>query len=219
MQFNLGAPAALPAPAQLPSAGFFADRTRDLAALRRLAERPPEAGAPLIVVVSGTGGVGKTTLALRWLHQVRASYPDGQLFIDLRGFSGQRPMRPAEPLEQLLRALGVDAVAVEADADEQAPLFRTLTTGRRLIIMLDNAVSAAQVRPLLPGPGPALVVVTTRHRLTGLAMDGARFLDIAPLDDEGAVELLDRLLGDGRVAGEHEQAVALVALCGRLPLA
>ncbi|GAA4497789.1 XRE family transcriptional regulator [Actinoallomurus oryzae] len=219
VQFNFGTPAALPAPAQLPSAGFFADRTRELAALRRLAERPPETGAPLIVVVSGTGGVGKTTLALRWLHQIRESYTDGQLFVDLRGFSGQRPMPPAEPLERFLRALGVDAAAVPADAEEQATLFRTLTTGRRLIVMLDNAVSAAQVRPLLPGPGPALVVVTTRHRLTGLAVDGARFLDVAPLDDEGAVELLDRLLGDGRVAGEREQAVALVALCGRLPLA
>ncbi len=216
---TVGGPARLPAPAQLPSTGLFADRGAEVAELRRLVRDPPEAGAPLIIVITGTGGVGKTTLGLRWLHQIRASYDHGQLFVDLRGFSGQSPLPTAEPLERFLRALGVDAGSVPADTDEQAALFRTLTTGRRLIVMLDNAISAAQVRPLLPGPGPALVVVTTRHRLSGLAVDGARYLEVGPLDDDGAVELLNGLLGPDRVRDEPAEAVELVALCGRLPLA
>jgi tetratricopeptide (TPR) repeat protein len=219
VEFNLGTRARLPVPAQLPSTGFFADREDEVEELRRLTESPPDTGSPLIVVISGTGGVGKTTLGLRWLHQVRDLYGDGQLFVDLRGFSGRRPMPPAEPLERFLRALGVDAGTLPADADEQAALFRTLTVGRRLIVMLDNAVSAAQVRPLLPGPGPALVVVTTRRRLSGLAVDGARFLEVGPLNDGGAVELLNRLLGADRIQNEMAAAFELVALCGRLPLA
>jgi tetratricopeptide (TPR) repeat protein len=219
VHFNVGSRAALPTPAQLPSAGFFADRRDEVEALRRLAAAPAAAASPLIFVISGTGGVGKTTLALRWLHELRDSYGDGQLFVDLRGFSGQAPIPPSEPLERFLRALGVDAGAVPVNPDEQAALFRTLTTDRRLIVMLDNAVSAAQVRPLLPGPGPALVVVTTRHRLSGLSVDGARFFELGPLTDDGAVELLDRLLGADRIENEIDQAVALVALCGRLPLA
>jgi tetratricopeptide (TPR) repeat protein len=219
VQFNVGGPARLPAPAQLPSAGFFADRPAEMAELRRFTDNPPETGFPLLVVISGTGGVGKTTLGLQWLHEIRESYGDGQLFVDLRGFSGQRPMPPTEPLERFLRALGVDAGSMPADADEQAALFRTLTAGRRLIVMLDNAVSAAQVRPLLPGPGPALVVVTTRSRLSGLAVDGARFVEVGPLNDEAAVELLNRLLGPDRIRKEEAEALELVALCGRLPLA
>lgn len=219
VQFNLGNQGGTPVPAQLPSTGFFADRETERAELRRLAESPPDTGAPLIVVISGTGGVGKTTLGLRWLHQIRDSYVDGQLFVDLRGFSGQQPMPPAEPLERFLRALGVDATNMPVDADELAALFRTLTSGRRLIVMLDNAMSAAQVRPLLPGPGPALVVVTTRRRLSGLAADGARFVEVGPLNDDGAVELLNRLLGADRIQNERDEAFELVALCGRLPLA
>ena len=219
VQFNLGSQDGAPVPAQLPSSGFFADRETELAELRRLTESPPDTGTPLIVVISGTGGVGKTTLGLRWLHQIRDSYGDGQLFVDLRGFSGQRPMPPAEPLERFLRALGVDASNMPVDADELAALFRTLTSGRRLIVMLDNAISAAQVRPLLPGPGPALVVVTTRRRLSGLAADGARFVEVGPLNDDGALELLNRLLGADRIQNERDKAFELVALCGRLPLA
>lgn len=219
VRFETGGRPRLPAPAQLPPAGFLADRRAEMAELRRLTGTSPVPGSTLLVVIIGPGGVGKTSLGLRWLHEIREEYVDGQLFVDLRGFSGQRPMPPAEPLERFLRALGVDATSMPADADEQAGLYRTMTAGRRMIVMLDNAVSAAQVRPLLPGPGPGVVVVTTRSRLSGLAVHGARFLEVGPLDDEGAIELLNRMIGLERIQNEEADAFELVALCGGLPLA
>ncbi|MFI0479075.1 tetratricopeptide repeat protein [Actinomadura sp. 9N215] len=176
------------------------------------------ASASGLVVVSGPGGVGKTTLALRWLHQLTDRY-EGQLFVDLHGFSGTEPLPPDEPLGRFLRALGTGAESIPSGIDEQAALFRSLTSGRRLIVMLDNAVSAAQVRPLLPGAGSSLVVVTSRHRLSGLVVDGARFLDVHPLGVHGALELLKHLIGADRIAAEHENARSLVSLCGTLPLA
>src|SRR5512139_1429808 len=213
----------LPAPAQLPAPGLFADRQDELAALLRLSEpaaqsTDAESGRPTLVVITGPGGVGKTTLALHWLHKIKIGY-EGQLFVDLRGFSAGDPLPPGEPLERFLRALGADIGTIPADIDEQAGLFRSMTAGRRLIIMLDNAVSAAQVRTLLPGAGPALVVVTTRRRLSGLLADGARFFDLEPFDVSGALELLGRLIGEERLRAEHDQAGSLVRLCGLLPLA
>ncbi|WP_165495520.1 NB-ARC domain-containing protein, partial [Actinomadura roseirufa] len=208
----------LPAPAQLPPPGLFADRADELASLTRMAEAPAGTDRPRLVVVTGQGGVGKTTLALHWLHRIRARY-EGQLFVDLRGFSGAEPLAPAEPLERFLRALGAAQESIPAGIDEQSALFRSMTSGRRLIIMLDNAVSAAQVRPLLPGAGPALIVVTTRRRLSGLLVDGAEFLELSPLGQSGALELLGRLVGRDRVDREDEAARSLVGLCGLLPLA
>ncbi|TYK52786.1 tetratricopeptide repeat protein [Actinomadura decatromicini] len=212
VHINTGLPASLPSPAQLPAPGLFANRHGELAELRALAD-----GAGL-VVVNGPGGVGKTTLALAWLHEVKADY-EGQLFVDLRGFSGAEPLPPDEPLGRFLRALGAGAESAPTGVDEQAALFRSLTSGRRLIVMLDNAASAAQVRPLLPGAGSSLVVVTSRRRLSGLVVDGARFLDVPPLGTRGALELLERLIGPDRIGAEREQARSLVALCGTLPLA
>jgi tetratricopeptide (TPR) repeat protein len=202
----------LPAPAQLPSPGLFANRLSELEELEALAENPG------LVVVTGPGGVGKTTLALHWLHRLKSAY-EGQLFIDLRGFSGAEPLPPDEPLERFLRALGATPESIPPGTDEQSALFRSMTTGRRLIVMLDNAVSAAQVRPLLPGAGGSLVVVTSRHRLTGLVVNGARFLDVGPLGEPGALELLEHLIGADRIRAEREHARSLVALCGTLPLA
>jgi tetratricopeptide (TPR) repeat protein len=218
VHFNMDSRPSQPAPAQLPSLGLFADRRSELADLRRLSQQAADAGHPGLVVITGPGGVGKTSLALHWLHQVKADY-EGQLFVDMRGFSGGEPLPPAEPLERFLRALGVAAGTIPGDVDEQAALFRSMTTGRRLIIMLDNVASAAQVRPLLPGTGAALIVVTTRQRLSGLLVDGARYLDLNPLGVPGALELLGHLIGSGRIADEGEDARALVTLCGLLPLA
>ncbi|MFD0537132.1 NB-ARC domain-containing protein [Actinomadura luteofluorescens] len=169
-------------------------------------------------MIIGAGGVGKTTLALHWLHEVKGEY-EGQLFVDLRGFSGADPLPPDEPLERFLRALGALPESIPSSIDEQAALFRSMTTGRRLIVLLDNAVSAAQVRPLLPGAGGSLVVVTSRRRLSGLVVDGARFVDVDPLGVTGALELLERLIGADRIRAEREHARSLVALCGTLPLA
>ncbi|GAA4095538.1 ATP-binding protein [Actinomadura miaoliensis] len=208
----------LPAPAQLPPPGLFADRRDELETLRRLSEHGEDAQGGSLVVITGPGGVGKTTLALHWLHQLKIDY-EGQLFVDMRGFSGGEPLPPAEPLERFLRALGARAESIPVNVDEQAALFRSMTTGRRLIIMLDNVVSAAQVRPLLPGDGPALIVVTTRRRLPGLLVDGASFFDLNPLGMAGALELLTHLIGPERIGAEHEHARSLVRLCGRLPLA
>ncbi|MEU5995706.1 hypothetical protein ABZ806_42590 [Spirillospora sp. NPDC047418] len=207
-------------PAQLPaSRPYFTDRVSEMGVLGRLSDAVRDGGAPGVTVISGVGGVGKTSVALAWLHGVADGFADGQLYADLRGFSAGAPAPPSESLGRFLRALGVAPEAVPADADEQAALYRSVTAGRRLIIMLDDAASAAQVRPLLPGRGPSMVVVTSRRRLPGLAVDGASFLPLDPLDEDGAVQLLDRMLGSGRTGAEPQAVRSLATLCGRLPLA
>jgi tetratricopeptide (TPR) repeat protein len=220
VNIHVAAPEQVHVPAQLlPCPPYFTGREPELSLLSRLAERTVDHGPPQLIVISGAGGIGKTSLGLCWLHQIRNSYTDGQLFMDLRGLTGAPPMRPSEPLERFLRALGVPPERVPADVEEQAALYRSRTAGRRLIIMLDNAASAAQVRPLLPGHGPTLVLVTTRWRLSGLALEGASFVSLHPLDEAGAIRLLDRMLGQERTDAEPDAARSLIALCGRLPLA
>ncbi|MFC5754540.1 hypothetical protein [Actinomadura rugatobispora] len=210
----------LPAPAQLlPPRPYFADRTAELERLIQVSDAVTGSGDPATVVISGVGGVGKTSLGLAWLNRVREHFPDGQLYSNLRGFSGADPVTPGEPLGYFLRSLGVPPDVVPSDLGEQAALFRSLTAGRRLIIMLDGAASAAQVRPMFPGHGPTLVLVTSRRRLPGLALDGASFLPLGPLDEDGAVQLLDRMLGGVRTRAEPAATRSLAALCGRLPLA
>jgi tetratricopeptide (TPR) repeat protein len=210
----------MPVPGQLlPVPANFTDRSGELAALSGLiaGEGPPE---PLtLAVVVGVGGVGKTSLVLRWLHEVRGRFPAGQLYADLGGQVPDEAVAPGEVLSRFLRALGVAGERVPAGLEDQAGLYRSLTDGQRLIVMLDNAASAAQVRALLPGPGPSLVAVTTRWRLAGLAIDGARFTELGPLAEPDAVELLDRVAGRGRARSEPAAARAVVRLCGRLPLA
>lgn len=217
------ASARAPVPAQLPAPRpHFTDREREMRALTELSDVVIDDGSPVVVVINGVGGVGKTSLALAWLHRIREGFADGQLFADLRGSPGDDPPAPTDPgefLGRFLRALGVAAQEVPADAEEQAALFRSLTAGRRMIIMLDNAASAAQVRPLLPGQASVVVAVTSRRRLSGLAVDGASFLPLGPLEEDGAVRLLDRMLGSSRTGAEPEEARSLAELCGRLPLA
>jgi tetratricopeptide (TPR) repeat protein len=215
-----GAIKAPAAPAQLRAGPtYFAGRTDELTVLDRLLQEADDSSMPTLIAVSGAAGVGKTSLCLRWLHQIRDHYPDGQLYADLRGFTGTDPTPTGDVLEGFLRALGMAAEAVPASEDEQAATFRTLAAGRRLILMLDNAATAAQVRPLLPGTGPTVVVITSRLRLTGLALDGAHFVELGPLSEDGGLVLLRRMLGSERVCAEVEAAQTLVALCARLPLA
>ncbi len=173
----------------------------------------------VISAVSGTAGVGKTGLALRWAHRVRGEFPDGQLYVNLRGYDPDQPLSAGYALAGFLRALGVPGQEIPPEPDERATLYRSLLDGRRMLIVLDNASSVEQVRPLLPGTPSALVVVTSRDSLGGLvARDGARRLDLDLLPPEDAVALLEALIG-GRAEAEPEAAAALAEQCVRLPLA
>ncbi|MFC4071580.1 AfsR/SARP family transcriptional regulator [Actinoplanes subglobosus] len=174
----------------------------------------------LVVGTVGVGGVGKTALAVRWGHRAADRFPDGQLYLNLRGYEERAPLRPAEALSALLGALGVPPQRVPSDVDGASALLRATLAGQRVLLLLDNARSAEQVRPLLPGSSPALVLVTSRDTLGGLiARDGARRLDLGPLPHADAHALITNILGADRVAAEPEAADDLVAVCGRLPLA
>jgi DNA-binding SARP family transcriptional activator/tetratricopeptide (TPR) repeat protein len=210
-------------PAQLPAdvRGFVA---RDQA-LRRLddlldgtVEHP--AGA-VISIFSGTAGVGKTALALHWAHRVRQRFPDGQLHVNLQGFDGGgSPMDSTEAIRLFLDALGVSAEAVPADPAAAAALYRTLLSHRRVLILLDNAGDAAQVRPLLPGAAGCLVLITSRDALAGLvAGEDAHPLPVDLFSADEARELLVRRLGEARVAAEPAAVDEIVARCAQLPLA
>jgi DNA-binding SARP family transcriptional activator/tetratricopeptide (TPR) repeat protein len=220
------APAAAPAgtravPAQLPGdVRAFTGRTGELAALDRLLA-PPEGDEPPLAValLSGTAGVGKSALAVRWAHRVRESFPDGQLYVNLRGYDAEQPVAVADALAWFLTALGVRAPEIPLGVDERAGRYRSELTDRRMLILLDNASSVEQVRPLLPGSGSSLVLITSRDSLPGMvAVHGAERvnLDLLPLPD--AVALLRRLIG-ARVDREPDAAADLAAACARLPLA
>jgi DNA-binding SARP family transcriptional activator len=218
-------PAGLAVPAQLPGDVYgFAGRAAYLTQLDGLltgagdgADRP---AAAVIASVSGTAGVGKTALAVHWAHQVAARFPDGQLYVNLRGFDpGGQVLDPAAALRGILDSLGVPANRVPDGLDAQVALYRSLLAGKRTLVVLDNARDAEQVRPLLPASPTTFAVVTSRNSLTGLvAADGAHpvTLDLLPPDE--ARELLARRL-PGRVLGEPAAVDAIVAACARLPLA
>jgi tetratricopeptide (TPR) repeat protein len=173
----------------------------------------------VISAVAGTAGVGKTALAVHWAHQVAGRFPDGQLYIDLRGYDPEQPIAPADALAGFLRALGVDPPTIPGTLDERAANFRTLLSGRRVLVVLDNAYGADQVRPLLPGSPSCFAIVTSRDDLAGLvARDGARRIDLDTLTAEEAVTLLRTLIGP-RVDESPENAAALAECCARLPLA
>ncbi|WP_189214075.1 tetratricopeptide repeat protein [Actinokineospora fastidiosa] len=196
-------------PAQLMrSPTAFVGRERELA---ELSASVPGGG---LVVLTGIGGVGKTTLAVHWLRGLDEAGFDGSLVADLRG-----PASAAEVTEWFLLSLGVPAERIPLSAERRAALYRSMTAGRRLRVMLDDAVSAAQVRPLIPaGPG-SVVVVTSRSWLSGLALDGARWLRVEPMDDADAVRLLEVVAGPSRVGADTGAAARLARLCGGLPLA
>ncbi|MBL1117117.1 tetratricopeptide repeat protein [Streptomyces sp. 110] len=184
-------------------------------------EHREPAGALTISALFGTAGVGKTALAVHWAHRNRHHFPDGQLYVDLRGFDHDcEPLRPAEAVGQLLHGLGVPRERIPADRDEQVHHYRSLLNGRRMLVVLDNAASAEQVRPLLPGSPSCHVVVTSRQRLTGLvARDGARPLVLGSLAPAEAHDVLAAAVGENRLGAEPEAAARLSELCGALPLA
>jgi len=212
-------PFRMPVPAQLPpEPALFTGRSRELATLNGLLAGEDPARPVTIIALTGMPGVGKTTLATWWLRQVRSNYPDGELFADLGGHMRDAPVGPGEILAAFLRALNAPP-SRPGDLEELAGAWRTATTGRRLIVLLDNAASAAQARALLPAGGPSLVVVTSRCTPSALALDGARFTRLGPLDEPAAAGLFGLVLGDDRAAADPGAARAVARLCGCLPLA
>nr|WNW39229.1 BTAD domain-containing putative transcriptional regulator [Streptomyces sp. Li-HN-5-13] len=195
----------------------FTGRTAESALLlEAVGRRAP--GAPLMLAVDGMGGVGKTTLAVRIAHQLTGQFPDGQFFAALDGFDESRPpVPPIQALAALLRADGLRPEEVPASLEERSALWRARLAGRRCLLVLDDAADSAQVRPLLPGAGETLVLVTGRRKLSALDGSVALPLDVLPPSD--AVELLARVAGRARVAREPARAAEAVALCGHLPLA
>jgi DNA-binding SARP family transcriptional activator/Tfp pilus assembly protein PilF len=208
-----------PVPAQLPAAvAAFTGRDEHLKYLDTLL--PDGDGAAAIGVISGTAGVGKTALAVHWAHRVREWFADGQLYVNLHGYAPAPPMRPIEALAGFLQALGTPAEAVPVEPDRASALYRTLLADKRMLVVLDNAYRAEQVRPLLPGNAGCVVLITSRDRLAGMvARDGARHLTLDVLGRHEAITLLVRVLGAQRVQAEPEASAELVERCARLPLA
>src|SRR5580693_4218657 len=219
------------APAQLPGdVDAFTGRAGELAALDKLAATigPPGGAGPgqpgagpaaMVICVSGTAGVGKTALVVHWARRARGTFPDGQLHVNLRGYDPGRPVSPGDALAGFLRALGMPGQDIPRELDERAAAYRTLLDGRRMLVVLDNASTVEQVRPLLPGSPSSLVLVTSRDSLVGLvARHGARRLDLDTLPQQDAVALLRALIGD-RAEIQPDATAMLAAQCARLPLA
>ena len=197
----------------------FTGRSAELQALTGLLDRPGAQAAVVISAIGGTAGVGKTALAVHWAHQVADRFPDGQLYVNLRGYDPGQPVPATEALAGFLRSLGVPGTDIPPEADERAARYRSLLAGKRVLIVADNAGSADQVRPLLPGTAGCTVLVTSRDALAGLAArDGAARLGLDALPDPDAVALLRALIGT-RVDTEPGAAAMLAAQCCRLPLA
>lgn len=214
-------PARLVIPSQLPmDAGTFAGRTEHLERLRRELTAPATASAVPVLLLTGAPGVGKSALAVHVAHQVRASFPDGQLYANLRGYSADPPLPPEVVLGRFLRALGVPANQMPTEQDDQVNLYRSLLADRRVLVVLDNAAEPRQVRPLLPNQPGCAALVTSRDDLRGLvALDNARQISLAPLTTEESRAVLAAMLDPDRVAAEPEAVDELAVRCGRLPLA
>jgi tetratricopeptide (TPR) repeat protein/transcriptional regulator with XRE-family HTH domain len=214
-------PAGRAVPAQLAvDVAAFTGRRAELAHLDRMLSGRERRDAPAIIAVSGTAGVGKTALAIRWAHRVRGRFPDGQLYVNLRAYDPGMPMTAGDALARFLRGLGVADSDIPLDVEERAARYRGEVAGRRVLVVLDNAGTAEQVRPLLPGTPTAVTVVTSRSQLTSLvAADGADVLTLDVLTPAGARELLARRLGPDQVARQPVAVEEIAARCARLPLA
>lgn len=210
-------------PVQLPmGVRGFTGRGQELAQLEEiLASAADQPSAVVISAVSGTAGVGKTALAVHWARRAQNAFPDGQLYVNLRGFDpGGSVLSPAEAVRGFLDAFGVPVSRVPAGLEAQTGLYRSLLAGRRVLVVLDNARDAEQVRPLLPGAPGCLALVTSRSRLTGLAAaEGAQLLTVGLLDPDEARDLLAGRLGANQLAAEPDAVREIVARCAGLPLA
>ncbi|MFC0432100.1 tetratricopeptide repeat protein [Kutzneria buriramensis] len=207
------------APRQLPAAvAGFTGRASQLKELTSLLDRN---GAVVISTISGTAGVGKTALAVHWSHEVADRFPDGQLYVNLRGFdSSGQPVQPAEAIRGFLDALGVPAQQIPTGLAEQAALYRSQLADRRILVVLDNARDAGQVRPLLPGSAQCVTVVTSRDHLGGLIVsEGAQAIPLDLMTAAEAYDLLASRLGPERLAAEPRAVSDLIELCASLPLA
>ncbi|MFE7129933.1 BTAD domain-containing putative transcriptional regulator [Streptomyces sp. NPDC057638] len=203
-------------PAQLPAS--VPDFTGRAAFVRELSDRLVTAEGAVMAVsaLAGIGGVGKTTLAVHVAHQARPQFPDGQLYVDLQG-TASRSAEPVAVLGSFLRALGLPDAQIPASLEERAALYRSTLTGRRIMILLDNAHDAAQIRPLLPGSAGCAALVTSRVRMVDL--EGAHLVDLDVMSPEEALQLFTRIVGEERVGAEREAALDVVGACGFLPLA
>ncbi|WP_326636417.1 tetratricopeptide repeat protein [Nonomuraea fuscirosea] len=210
-------PAPVMMPRQLPpDVAAFVGRGRELA----FVDEAHVAGTLIITAIDGMGGVGKTALAVHWAHRMADRFPDGQLYINLQGYAPGPPLSSLQALATLLRGLGVTAGQVPTELEEATGLYRSLLAGKRILVMLDNAHSAEQVRPLLPGAQGCMVIVTSRDRLTGLtATHGGHRLILEVLDPGEAALLLTHIIGPERAAAEPEAVTTLAQVCGYLPLA
>jgi tetratricopeptide (TPR) repeat protein len=210
-------------PRQLPAAvRHFAGRSIEVAVLLDLIKATEETGGTVVIsAIHGTAGIGKTALAVHLAHRVADSFPDGQLYVNLRGFDpAGSPMDPAEALRGFLDALHVPGDQLPTEVEAQARLYRSLLADRRMLVVLDNARDADQVRPLLPGTPGCLVIATSRDQLGSLvAVEGAHPLTLGVLSAAEALELLERRLGAERVAAEPDAVSEIVEHCARLPLA
>lgn len=209
-------------PRQLP-AGVrgFVNRVDDLDRLDRiLGESTGSEGSPALCILVGTAGVGKTSLAVHWAHRVVGRFPDGQLYVNLHGYDPGPPVTPHQALERFLTALQVPPESIPADPEGGADAYRSLLADRRILVVLDNASSVAQVRPLLPGTAGCLVLITSRSRLSGLvARDGAHRVSLGVLSEEQSIELLRGVTAGYRTPDDPAELGELAGLCARLPLA
>jgi tetratricopeptide (TPR) repeat protein len=207
-------------PHQLPpDVAGFTGREAELSKLRALVAEGAS-GTVVISAIAGTAGVGKTALAVHLAHQLAPDFPDAQLYVNLHGYEHGQRLNPAQVLDRFLRALGVPPDVLPKQLDEQAARYRGLLAGRRILVVLDNASSAEQVRPLLPASASCLVLVTSRDRLAGLvAAEGAKVLMLDVLAPSEALDLMSRTAGSERVSAEPEAAGEVVRLCACLPLA
>lgn len=206
-------------PAQLPATvSDFTGRTSFVSELSDVlaAASASEGRVMAVSALAGIGGVGKTTLAVHVAHRARNAFPDGQLYVDLQG-AGARAVAPETVLGAFLRALGTADSAIPDSLEERAALYRSTLDGRRILVLLDNARDAAQVRPLLPGMEGCAALVTSRVRMVDLA--GAHLVDLDVMSPEEALQLFTKIVGEERVASERESALDVVAACGFLPLA